>query len=205
MKKQFKTAEEIATHLFDENFDVRSQMPMAADEMEGEVLNLFTKKYLDKLNSLTRDGLSEKRYRYLMKMNTILFVGYLYQVEDKLDTKVLEEAGFFLDKNWKYLRKYKEIIAVLDYCNISIGGVGVYLCEKTSSRPFDYDITYYDTPHNECGNSKPVAILSWYCSLFFGKGVHRMSGFKYFKETFLSPYCDRVKDVFDYINNNPYK
>lgn len=198
--KNFKTAEEMASYLFDENFDRRNSSRTAADKLDGEVLNLFTKKYLEKIQSINRDGLSDKRYRYLMKMSTILFVGYLYQVKEKLSDDVLEDVSLFLDQNWKYLRNYKDIISVLDYCNISIGGVTVYLCEKGPSRPFDSDITY-----NEYGHNKFAAISSWYGSLFFEKGIYKMSGFRYFKETLLSPYCGRVKNVFDYINNNPYK
>jgi len=200
MKKQFKTDEELVSYLFDENFDFREAFPTSTDDLEGDVLDLFTKKYLDKINSTSRDGLSEKRYRYLMKMNTILFVGYLYKVKDRLSDDLLEEVNLFLDQNWKYLRDYRDIIGVLDYCNITIGGVTVYLCEKGPSRPFDSDITY-----NEYGHNRFAAIFSWYSSLFFENGIGKISGFRYFKETLLSPYCGRVKDVFDYINNNPYK
>lgn len=194
--KNFKTAEEMASYLFDESFKVDLEAnvyPTPADELKGEVLNLFTKKYLDKLFSVQYNGLSNKDYKKLMKWNTILFIGFLSQVQDNLSDEVLKEVDGFIDQNWKHLINYRDVVGVLDYANITIGGVTVYLCEGGPSRAFDSDICYQ-------GDNKSGAILGWYSSLLFGKGAGRLFGFKNLKKVALSPYCGRVVDTFKYLN-----
>lgn len=200
MKKQeinkFQTAEEIVSNLFDENFKVNLEAnvyPTPADELKGEVLNLFTKRYLNKLNCVDKNNLFNKNYKNLMKWNTILFVGFLSQVQDNLSDEVLKEVDGFINQNWKYLINYKDVVNVLDYANITIGGVTVYLCEGGPSRAFDSDICYQ-------GDNKSGAILGWYSSLLFGKGAGRLFGFKNLKKVALSPYCGRVVDAFKYLN-----
>ena len=193
---KFQTSEEMVANLFDENFkvDLKANVyPTPVDELEGEVLNLFTQKYLEKLSSVQHNSLSNKNYKKLMKWNTILFVGFLSQVQDKLTNEVLREVDGFIDKNWKYLINYKDVVGVLDYSNISIGGVVVYLCEGGPSRAFDSDICYQ-------GDNKLGAILGWYSSLLFGKGAGRLSGFQNLKKGLFCSYCGQVKDVFKYLN-----
>ena len=177
-KLKSQTAEELATYLFDESFKVDLEAnvyPTPADELKGEVLNLFTKKYLDKLFSVQYNGLSNKDNKKLRKWNTILFVGFLSQVQDNLSDDVLREVDSFIDKNWKYLINYKDVVGALDYSNITIGGVTVYLCEGGPSRAFDSDICYQ-------GDNKSGAIWGWYSSLLFGKGTGRLSGFQNLKK-----------------------
>lgn len=200
MKKQeinkFQTAEEMVSYLFDESFkvDLKANVyPTPADELKGEVLNLFTKKYLNKLNFAQQNNLFNKNYKKLMKWNTILFVGFLSQVQDNLSDEVLKEVDGFINQNWKYLINYKDVVGVLDYANITIGGVTVYLCEGGPSRAFDSDICYQ-------GDNKSGAIFGWYSSLLFGKGSGRLLGFKNLKKVALSPYCGRVVDAFKYLN-----
>lgn len=193
---KFQTAEEMASYLFNETFKVdldAGVYPTPADELKGEVLNLFTKKYLDKLFSVQYNGLSNKDYKKLRKWNTILFVGFLSQVQDNLSDDVLREVDSFIDQNWKYLVNYKDVVGALDYSNISIGGVTVYLCEGGPSRAFDSDICYQ-------GGNKSGAILGWYSSLLFGKGTGRLSGFQNLKKELFCSYCGQVRNVFRYLN-----
>lgn len=117
--KKFQTAEEMASYLFNETFKVdldAGVYPTPADELKGEVLNLFTKKYLDKLFSVQYNGLSNKDNKTLRKWNTILFVGFLSQVQDNLSDEVLREVDSFIDKNWKYLINYKDVVGVSELC-----------------------------------------------------------------------------------------
>ena len=189
-------AEKNTANLFDENFkvDVKTGvLPTPADELDGENLDIFTKQYLDKLKSVPKKYLSKKGYKKLMKINIIIFVGYLYQVKDRLNGDLLREVDLFIDQYWKYLINYKDIVRILDYSNIRIGGVVVYLCEGGPSRPFDSDISHPK------GN-KIAALFEWYSSLFFKKGLDRISGFRYLKNSFLSPNCDRIKDALKYLN-----
>lgn len=193
--KQTLTSEEVVSKLFAEDFEVEVRngiLPTSAENLDGEILNLFTKRYLNKLYFVQQNNLFDKDYKKLMKWNTILFVGFLSQVQDNLSDKVLKDVDDFIDQNWKYLINYKDVVGVLDYANISIGGVTVYLCEGGPSRAFDSDICYQ-------GDNKAGAILGWYGSLLFGKGAGRLSGFKNFKKVALSPYCGRVVDALKYL------
>ena len=194
--KQTLTAEEVVSKLFAEDFEVEVRngiLPTSAENLDGEILNLFTKRYLNKLYFVQQNNLFDKDYKKLMKWNTILFVGFLSQVQDNLSDDVLREVDSFIDKNWKYLINYKDVVGALDYSNITIGGVTVYLCEGGPSRAFDSDICYQ-------GDNKSGAIWGWYSSLLFGKGTGRLSGFQNLKKELFCSYCGQVKDVFKYLN-----